>query len=117
MEYSKDVVMLMHPRHTIYKKKDLDLKNLAQKDKTVSKLDNYKYFDQIKKTKTRLIAGNDNIIGRKVKYDTSVTDFFGYEMTGYIISTTISLASNNGVKWDGVCSLEIANTSTGGVSK
>lgn len=148
LEYSKDVVMLMHPRHTIYKKKELNLKNLAQKDKTVSKLDNYKYFDKIKKTKTRLIAGNDNIltrqnelssdvsyniitscniidpmiltdfvIGRKVKYDTSVTDFFGYEMTGYIISTTISLASNNGVKWDGVCSLEIANTSTGGVLK
>jgi hypothetical protein len=148
LEYSKDVVLLLHPRTTIYKKKTLDLKKLAQKDKTISKTDNYKYFDQIKKTKTRLIAGNDNIltkqnalsadvsynlitscniidpmiitdfvIGRKVKYDTSITDFFGFEMTGYIISSTISLASNNGVKWDGICSLEIANTSTGGVLK
>ena len=148
LDYSSDVTMLLHPRTTIYKKKNLNLKKLAQKDKTVSKLDNYKYFDLIKKTKTRVVAGNDNIltkqnelssdvsynivtscniidpmllndfvIGRKVKYDTSVTDYFGFEMTGYIISSTISLASNNGVKWDGVCSLEIANTSTGGVLK
>ena len=148
LEYSNDVVMLLHPRHTIYLKKNLGLKKLAQKDKTVSKVDNYKYFDLIKKTKTRVVAGNDNIlprqneissdvsynivtscdiidpmivtdfvIGRKVKYDTSITDFFGFEMTGYIISVTITLATNNGVKWDGVCNLEIANTSTGGVLK
>ena len=148
LEYSNDVVMLLHPRHTIYLKKNLGLKKLAQKDKTVSKVDNYKYFDLIKKTKTRVVAGNDNIlprqneissdvsynivtscdiidpmivtdfvIGRKVKYDTSITDFFGFEMTGYIISITITLATNNGVKWDGVCNLEIANTSTGGVLK
>ena len=148
LEYSNDVVMLMHPRHTIYKKQDLNLKKLAQKDKTISKTDNYKYFDQVKKTKTRVFAGNDNIltkqneissdisynittscniidpmiltdfvIGRKVKYDTSVTDFFGFEMTGYIVSTTVNLTSNKGVKWDGVCSLEIANASTGGVLK
>ena len=148
LEYSNDVVMLLHPRHTIYLKKKVGLKKLAQKDKTVSKVDNYKYFDLIKKTKTRVVAGNDNIlpkqnklssdvsyniitscdiidpmiltdfvIGRKVKYDTSITDFFGFEMTGYIISATITLASTNGVKWDGVCNLEIANTSTGGVLK
>lgn len=148
LNYSKDVALLTHPRHTLYKKTNVDLKKLANKDKTASKSDNFKYWDRIKKTKTTLVAGIDTdfpkknslsmdmssniianievidpmilddwVIGRQVRFDTSVLEYFGFEMTGYIGSFTVNLATSNGVKWDGTCNLEVACSSTGGVLK
>lgn len=148
LNFSNDVALLTHPRHTLYKINNVNLKKLSKKDKTSSKTDNFKYWDRIKKTKTTLIAGidantpkqnalsvdmssniiayvtvldpmvlDDWVIGRQVRFDTSVLEYLGFEMTGYIGSYTVRLSSGNGVNWDGLCELEIACSSTGGVIK
>lgn len=59
----------------------------------------------------------DWVIGRKVKFDTDVTDYFGFDMSGYISGYTITLNSNNGVKWDGIAELTISIVSNGAFIK
>ena len=59
----------------------------------------------------------DWVIGRKVKFDTDITDYFGFDMTGYIAGYTITLASNNGVKWDGVANIAVTIVSNGAFIK
>ncbi len=59
----------------------------------------------------------DWVIGRKVKFDTDITDYFGFDMTGYVSGYTVTLNSNNGVKWDGIAELTISIVSNGAFIK
>ena len=59
----------------------------------------------------------DWVIGRKVKFDTDVTDYFGFDMTGYISGYTVTLNSNNGVKWDGTTDITVSIVSNGAFLK
>ena len=59
----------------------------------------------------------DWVIGRKVKFDTDITDYFGFDMSGYISGYTVTLNSGNGVKWDGVAELTISIVSNGAFIK
>lgn len=59
----------------------------------------------------------DWVIGRKVKFDTDITDYFGFDMTGYISGYTVTLNSNNGVKWDGIANITVSIVSNGAFLK
>lgn len=59
----------------------------------------------------------DWVIGRKVKFDTDITDYFGFDMSGYIAGYTVILNSNDGVKWDGITELTISIVSNGAFIK
>ena len=59
----------------------------------------------------------DWVIGRKVKFDTDITDYFGFDMSGYVSGYTVTINSNNGVKWDGITELTVSIVSNGAFIK
>lgn len=68
-------------------------------------------------TLTDPIILTDFVIGRNVKFDTSIRDFFGFDMSGFISSYGIELNSYKGKRWVATVELDISCVSNGAVIK
>lgn len=59
----------------------------------------------------------DWVIGRPVKFDTSIREYFGLELTGYINGYTVSLTSNKNKRWTGYASINVRSVSNSSIIK